>query len=193
MIGKKALHGHKGFVFALGAAFLMVASFAWACTPATTVHLSANSGPAGTLVNITGKTAFPDKPVEIRWNSTDGALLGTVQGASFAAALTVPAEASPGVYYLVADGRARDTFEVTGRATSTKAPKVLSNDLWSGFAASSRPALADSSLAQGGAKANPNSLPVGLGLAGIGLGGLLFASLAVMKKRSRSLSAETNQ
>lgn len=189
MIGKKTLQGHKGFVFALGAAFLMVASFAWACTPALTVQMSANSGPAGTLVQLTGGSAYPDRPVEIRWNSADGALLGAVQGDNFAVAVKVPADAAPGVYYLVAAGRARDTFEVTG-PEGESVPKSLSSDLWSGFSGSARPALSDAAQTGDAAElATSNSLPIGLGLAGAGLGGLMLSSLILIKKRSRARSA----
>jgi len=167
----------------------MVASFAWACTPATTVHTSVNSGLAGTLVNITGKTAAADKPVEIRWDRNDGSLLGTVQGASFATVIKIPADADPGVYYLVADGRARDTFEVTGPgAVPTKA---LSGDLWNGFSTSAPPAIRSSEQIQGASPARSSTLPLGLALATVGIGGLLVSSsFMVMKRKALSKSAK---
>ncbi len=102
---------------ALGAALLGGSALAWACTADAAIQLNPQSGPVGTDVQVTGD-AFTDNPVELRWD--DGRLLGTAQGPSFVATVTIP-EASLGEHTIIATnvgaslGLAPQAFLVTAK------------------------------------------------------------------------------
>ncbi|MDQ6745311.1 MAG: hypothetical protein M3Z27_04750 [Actinomycetota bacterium] len=49
---------------------------------------------------------FIDGPVQIRWNGTYGAVVGTTRGPAFSTTIRVPANAAPGFAYI--QGVARD-------------------------------------------------------------------------------------
>lgn len=96
------LRGRHGITTAFGAALLTlgVAGLAWACTPQARITIAPNSGPAGAVTRVEGG-AFHEGPVEIRWDSSTGPLLGTATGPSFAVDITIP-EARTGTHYVVA-------------------------------------------------------------------------------------------
>jgi hypothetical protein len=118
--------GSVGVAGGVVAIVLSIASVAWACSPQCTIELMGpNSGPAGTEVTITGARFIG--PVEIRWGSETGPLLGEAPNyddKGFTVRVTIP-QAQPGVYMIVAvtkkkqlsSGKpwsAKQAFEVPG-------------------------------------------------------------------------------
>lgn len=107
---------------ACGVTVLAVASVAWACTSFSTITLSTAVGTPGTEVSVVGERAPVNAPVEVRWNSRTGALLGTAttdaQG-NFTVPVRIP-EGLPGLQVIMAvapDGdTARAAFEIPGAA-----------------------------------------------------------------------------
>ena len=91
------------------ASLVVATGLAWACVPSGGVTAATPaSGPAGTVTNVTGDGASTATEVEIRWGSRTGPMLiedvpvnTTSNPRSFSAQVTVPATASPGLYYLV--------------------------------------------------------------------------------------------
>lgn len=82
---------------------------AWACSPQAYVNpLSTDTGREGAPLRVSGGSFLSGVPVEIRWNSPAGPLLGTAPGPNFSTTVTVPADATPGVYYVVALARNAD-------------------------------------------------------------------------------------
>lgn len=92
-------------------------SVAWGCTPGGSIVANPTSGRPGSVIDISG-TGFlspAETPqdqqvgqVELRWNSTSGALLATAAGPSFTQPVTVPQDASARTYYFVAVQRRSD-------------------------------------------------------------------------------------
>lgn len=93
------------------------AGLAWACVPqARLVSLQPNSsGPSGTQVTVNG-LGLDRTAIEIRWNSSDGPLLGKATGPDFSTPITVP-DAPKGLYNVIA--LSRDTVGGIGSAAST--------------------------------------------------------------------------
>lgn len=109
------------------------AGLAYACVPQPRLVTVAprSSGPAGGQVTVDG-IGFDPPPsrVEIRWNSADGALLGTADQGDFSVPVTIPA-AEPGLYGILVISRGADgvlgntgraTFQVTGEPLPPGAP-----------------------------------------------------------------------
>ncbi|MGH2772933.1 MAG: hypothetical protein ACRDIU_07355 [Actinomycetota bacterium] len=178
----------KLVAFGAIAVVLFAAGLAWACTEAAGISLGTSSGPAGTPVTITGK-AFAPGPVEIRWNSSDGQLIGTADGPDFSVQVTPPAGTRADVFYVVAiqngtagNFKATETFEVTGPAGA--ASGSTSNELWSGFSRSA-PAAEDGIRTEGPG----SSALAGAGLLAAGavalIGSLAVALVARRKAESR--------
>lgn len=92
----------------LGVISLMLAGSAWACVPqARLVTLEpGSSGPVGSEVTVEG-LAFDPGTVEIRWDASDGPVLGRANGPSFSAKVTIP-EATEGLHAIVVLGRSPD-------------------------------------------------------------------------------------
>lgn len=94
-----------------GAAALLLAGAmgAFACTNLATLNLGSNYAAAGATIDVTG-SSFSEvgdgtQPVEVRWNATDGPLLGEVEpdsSGAFATEVTVPEDAEAGHYVLIA-------------------------------------------------------------------------------------------
>jgi hypothetical protein len=88
---------------------LTLASAAFACTNLAALNLSSSSGQAGSQVTVTG-SAFgrvpKNTPVDLHWNGLAGPILATVTpdaaGAINPTTLTIPADARPGFYTIVA-------------------------------------------------------------------------------------------
>lgn len=105
------------------------ASLAWACTRTTTVTLSPSFGRPGSQTQVSGRgfvtpAGGVGEPVEIRWNSTSGPVLGRAVGPNFSVTVTIP-EAGDGVYYLLAIGtsaRSQASFQV--RTTTSGSPEA---------------------------------------------------------------------
>ena len=87
----------------------LVASAAYACTNLAELNLSSGAGQAGMQVTVTG-SAFAktpkNTPVQLHWNSLDGPVLASVTpdaaGAIGPMTITIPSDAKPGYYVIVA-------------------------------------------------------------------------------------------
>lgn len=116
------------------AAMLAVAGgVAWACGPGGygySVHPT--NGSSGTRATLHA-AGFPNEPVEIRWNSAGGPVLGNAHGPQFSVAVTIPA-AQPGVYTVLARGTVTGT--TTPVAFTVTEPPALSVSPASGPAGS---------------------------------------------------------
>jgi len=178
---------------------LSAAGAAWACTTQQQLTLLPRTGVAGSPVVVTG-TGFDGSPVTIRWNSTTGPAVGAAQPASvsssFSAPAVIPADAVPGVYYLVAVSKgmvARAAISVQGPvvasssnapAASTASVRAASNDLWTGLQSSSTFISTD--------QATPVQVPTGLAmtaglaLAAAGIGGSAATGLIIARKRTKA-------
>lgn len=106
-----------------------VAALAWACVPTANISLSPQSGPAGTVVTVTG-TGFNEGTVSIRWNNNEpltnvDATGGNVdQGHGFTTTVTVPPTAPPGCHTITATAPgqrlpAGAPFEIPGSGCSS--------------------------------------------------------------------------
>ncbi|MGH2772140.1 MAG: hypothetical protein ACRDIU_03235 [Actinomycetota bacterium] len=133
-----------GFLGLVALGCMVVAGVAWACTPvAQIVALSPVGGPAGTHLIVTGANFNPG-PVEIRWDTLEGPLMGhadnfavgmsmpddaaalradhasAVSGgpSSYSASVPVPEGATPGVYYVSAIQK-DSAGQIVGKATAS--------------------------------------------------------------------------
>ena len=91
------------------AAVVLVGASAFACTNLAALNLSSASGQAGTQVTVTGSAfarAPRNTPVDLRWNGINGPIMQSVApdaaGAIGPLNLTIPADAKPGYYVIVA-------------------------------------------------------------------------------------------
>lgn len=107
-----------GAAAALAVTALAGASVAWACSaqPQAGINGGQTTGPVGAQLTVTGRD-FGHGPVQVRWNSKSGQLLGEGQGPSFAVAITIP-QAPTGVHYIVA-------FEPVGTSSASLAFEVI--------------------------------------------------------------------
>ncbi len=113
-------------VAALGVVALVVggASLALACTRIPSVSVTPSFGRAGSQTTVVGRAFSTGEPVQIRWNSTGGPVIGEALGPNFSVAVTIP-EAPAGVYYIVATAptsRAQNAFRVTSAANNASEP-----------------------------------------------------------------------
>lgn len=184
------------------AAVALIASAAWACTgsaPATSI--SPKAAEPGAQVTVSG-TNYAAAPVEVRWNGVPGPVLATAQGPHFSQAVTLPADAAPGMFYLTVVQRdaagsvtykVADTVEVTAPASDagTAAPSTASatGDLWSGFGTASGPS-ASGNAATPAPSSGSGNMALGMGLMAVGgvalLGGFALAEV----RRRRAIAGE---
>jgi len=75
---------------------------AWACTAQANLRLVSGVAIPGGVAQVVGSGFVPGQPVEIRFNGSQGPLLATAAGPSFSTTITVPQDASPDVYYILA-------------------------------------------------------------------------------------------
>ncbi|MHB1535607.1 MAG: hypothetical protein ACYC1D_13560 [Acidimicrobiales bacterium] len=175
----------------MGAALVIGASPAWACTNLATMNLSNASGTPGTNVTVTGSSfaaakAGPAVPVQLHWNSVTGPVLATAipdATGNISAAVTIP-QAQPGYYVLVATQQSKGVNEYGTPARA--AFQVISPG--------QRPAITPSAgQSAGAATSSPSStgviaLTVALGVAGLALFGAGATSFARQARR-RSVPA----
>lgn len=124
----RAVRARRGMVlgFAVFIVILGGGSAAWACTPGAGIDsISPSSGVPGTTVTVSVRQFHADLPVELRWEGSQGRLLGSaVARADGTAQITasIPADAQPATQGRVVlaiqhkDGTpflARSTFTVT--------------------------------------------------------------------------------
>lgn len=148
------------------------------------------SGPPGGRVTVEGLVFVEDDPVEIRWNSVDGPLLGTGVGPNFSVEMTVPND-PPGLYTVIAFTRppggsvgfsGTASFQVTpvGAAGRDGATVTTSGPSFGGEAA-----VADRSSKRS-STGGTSTLALAVGGAGLlALGGFMGASLAKRRLRGR--------
>jgi hypothetical protein len=155
-----------------GVTLLALASAAFACTNLAALNLSKSSGPAGTQITVTG-SAFskPPKntPVDLHWNGVNGPILATVTpdaaGAINPTNLTIPADAKPGFYTIVAT----QTEIATGLnpwGIPTRAGFTVEGP---GVTPAAAPAPATVASSDSGVSGGFIALSVILGIGGIGL------------------------
>jgi hypothetical protein len=109
--------------FSAAALVLGGAALSWACTPQAYITISPNSGAPGSSATVKGEH-FANAPVQIRWGSASGPVIGDGDGPSFTEAVAIP-NVEEGVYYVVAvvnDGGTTytpsTTFEVISQSAS---------------------------------------------------------------------------
>ena len=192
------MRARRGLAAGFGALVLVlgITSAAWACTgsPPQISALAPQMGLAGSEVRVAGGNFAG--PVELRWNSVNGPLLATaVDGASFAVPVTIPADAQPGIFYVVAVQRTSagdvltkvsQTFEVAAPADSgpTASAQTVPAGLWPSF---SSPAMSSPSLVDSPAPAS-SGLPLGVGVLAVGLV-TMFSGVMVAELRRRRVPA----
>lgn len=106
----------------VAAALIALAGVAWACTPLPRlVTITPLAAAPGSAVEVRGQAVSADAAVQLRWNAVRGPQLAAAAAnanGDFTARFTVPAQAAPGVYTIVAvtedEGLARAAFQVVG-------------------------------------------------------------------------------
>ncbi len=107
-------------VFVLGgvvAAILATASQAWPCASLAAVEVNPSVVRPGQEVDVKVTFVNKDNPVELRWNALNGPVLATIEPSAFTEGLhgnwrfadgkiTIPADAKPGNYVLIANQEA---------------------------------------------------------------------------------------
>jgi len=185
-----------------GAGAIAAATSAFACTNLATLSLSHDTGMAGSQVMVSG-SAFgatapvagavrpagaaggAGAPVVVHWGSADGPVLiqlaPSADGHVGPATVTIPADAAPGVYTVVAT-----EVDATGRAaygTPSRAPFTVIAPDRSGLVPSGAPANAGPApVPGGGTSTGLLALTVALGVFGVGLFGA-SAALVIRHRR----------
>gem|GEM_PF-1267136 len=203
-----------GIVIGTMALMLGVASFAWACSTQPSMQLMPRTGPtvAGETIPVNGNgfTGFASA-VQIRWNSATGPVIGTAERneQGFAGSVTIPADAAPGVYYMVATvppthglsqqpsiltadtARAAISIDAPSASSGSNLPatanssiRAVSDDLWTGLQGGSK----SLSSAQTTPASNPagSAMTAGLALAAAGIGGSAAAGLIVARRKTKA-------
>lgn len=187
-------------VLAVGAmvgALVGATGLAWACTAVPSiVSVAPAAAPAGTPVTVRGQAVWgAGRVLELRWDGVKGPVLaqsdaGKVSALNFSMTAPIPADASPGVHYLVAvpvdssqglfaggSSVGRASIEVTGSQPSPSATRV------------GAPSSASPAQLWHGAAPRPDgstSLMVGAGMLGLGTAGLLSGFGLVVVRRRRA-------
>ncbi|HEX3426370.1 MAG TPA: hypothetical protein VHT30_09575 [Acidimicrobiales bacterium] len=175
-----------GGLLAMGV-LLAVQSAAFACTNLAELNVGPTSGPAGTKVTVTG-SAFANvpsnTPVALHWGSANGPVLATVtpddSGAIGPFTLTVPANATPGSYVIVASQTEIDNGQ-TPWGLPARTAFTVSGTAPAGAAA--RNAAVGSVSSSSGASAGLIALTVALGIGGLALFGLGAATFVGTVRR----------
>lgn len=118
---RAGLLGCAGIVVAV----MIGASSAWACASLAALELATPTAGPGDEVAFKGTFFNKDNPVEIRWNALDGPVLTTVTPDTFTEGLhgnwrfangtfTVPADAAPGNYLVIANQEAAENTNTWG-------------------------------------------------------------------------------
>jgi len=184
-----------------GLATLCIASFAWACSAqATKVTFFPGAGPGRTDLRVEA-AGFRPGQVEVRWNSSEGPLMGNGTADAKGNVLTsaVVPDSGPSINYVVVLQRspgsdlvylkATQTFEVT-RGSAKALRHTTDPGLWQGFADRDNSSFSSDPSAAG-SHSGGNGMRVGyglLGLGGVGLAG--FAVTGLVRKRKRSEASD---
>ena len=162
--------------FAVGVVAALMTDTAWACIAGPTLDVVPRQANAGSQVTLKG-VSYNRNPVVVRFNALDGPILGTIQptggtGTSsnwdLEGTVTLPADAKPGNYVLIATQPSTDgkLTQIPTRAlvsiTGTTAPVV-------GAPLTAPPAERPVGLAEGDPVSTAAKVLVGLGVAGVAL------------------------
>jgi len=176
------------------AVLLAVTGAAWACSAVSTITIAPGAAPAGSRLDVTGQTpTYGGGPLEIRWNSAAGPVVGAAVVASdktFATQVTIP-QTPAGVYLLTlvaADQTlARTVVEVAPSASQLDpALRTIANDAWSGF--SSKATAADLGANSPSSVPMKGSAAAGLALSAVGLMALSTGLVIAIRTRGRRRS-----
>jgi len=170
---------------------IALGALAWACTPTPAMEaIIPLAGPAGTQITIAGSDSF-GTAVEVHWGAADGPVIANLPAGGSRTLASVPAEARPGVYAVVALTRAPNgavqyktaqPYEVTGPSAASA---DTANGLWSGLSRSTSPGEAAAR------PATPGPSAAAAGLFAIGIAGLAVASAGAILARRRVSRADT--
>ena len=177
-----------GGLLAMGVS-LALSSTAFACTNLAELNIGPSAGPAGSQVTVTGSafSSVPaNTPVALHWGSINGPVLATITPAKGGAigpqTITIPADATPGSYVIVATQTQVSTGQ-TPWGMPARAGFTVSGP---GGAGAPTPAVANGALtSSSGASGGLIALTVALGIGGLllfGLGAATFVS--TMRRRS---------
>jgi hypothetical protein len=90
----------------LGAAFgaVLLAASAWACVPVATLNATPQNVKPGDTVTVTGASYNSPNPVMLHWGALNGPVVAqlTPSSGAIGGTFTVPADAAPGNYVVVA-------------------------------------------------------------------------------------------
>lgn len=178
---------------AVGFLLAATAMIAYACTNLASLNLESSTGAAGDTLQVTGSSFGAEPDVTLHWNSVEGAELATVtpdQAGNINATITIPEDAQPGYFVLVATqtgedgsqvfgGPARAAFQVLGPGGEALETQPAGPDQLAQFAASS-----DSTSAAG-----MIALTAALGVLGLGLFGAGIAGFAREARAPRTAKA----
>jgi len=181
-------------VLAIAAGVLVAAAgLAWACTAQSVVSVLPEKGAAGNVVTVTGK-GFSSSPVEVRWGDQEGPVFASALGPEFSVQATIPADATPGLYFLMVGERAARVVEVTastsGNPQTTAASSAGQADLWSGFEGRAVPSDDGIGAGKSGAGAQLPTLVAGMMLTAFGLLGVGMAGAAENRRRKAHRSPQ---
>jgi len=183
-----------GIAGGIASVALGASSVAWACTPQLPLTVKPEGGSPSGAVTASGRGS--PGPVEFRWDSVDGPVVGTApDGSSYSVGIRIP-DAAPGVHTIVAVTRGQDgQFKVKGQAPFKvlgdlgPSARTVSADLWSGSAPADK-ATSNSPLASPASANDSNHLAMGLGLLGTGLVALVSGvGVAELRRRKATVAA----
>lgn len=83
---------------------LLFAAAAWACVPVATLNATPQNVKPGDIVTVTGASYNSPNPVMLHWGALDGPVVAQLppSGGAINGTFTVPADAKPGNYVVVA-------------------------------------------------------------------------------------------
>ncbi len=175
-------------LFGVVAAAAMFTAAGWACIAGPTLEVTPRQANAGSEVTLKG-VSYNRNPVVVRFNALDGPVLGTIQptggsGTSsnwnLEGAVTLPADARPGNYVLVATQPSTDgkLTQIPTRAlvsiTGTTAPVV-------GAPLVAEPVERPVGLVEAESVSTGTKVLIGVGVAGVGM--FLAGAAALLASR----------
>ena len=163
--------------FAVAATAAMLTATAWACIAGPTLDVTPRQASAGSQVTLKGVSYNPN-PVLVRFNALDGPVIGTIQPTggtgttsnwNLEGTVTLPADARPGDYVLIATQPSADgkLTQIPTRAlvsiSGTTAPVVGATP------AAVQPEERPVGLVEADEVSTGTRVLVGLGVAGVAL------------------------
>ena len=190
---------------AVAAIFVAFAGVSWACTPSRQIVLSPTFGPseAQRTATVTGKGFVSGTPVEIRWNTVKGPVLGEATAPDFSVSINIPTDATPDIYYVVAVQRESGRKVISKATTVLDIPKSDSQsqqkgagslgDLWSGFSSTNQTGSLDLAEGEVGPDLSPAQQAAGMTLVAVAVVGMFGAVAVTMGRRGKQRSGSANE